>query len=186
MKLPLIAFLLILAAIVFFKWRQFPKKKKEKEREEGLSKKDNVATGIKIAVIAVGIIFVSAVIFKEEELFWEKPREGKIFADYPLCAGPAIYDLRTNAREAAVELSPNCWSGQVLAPMYSQFVVDTFSPGDLEYKFLDGTRILVPDKSAISLDRDGNFRRLNYLEKGTFRLRGNGSAKVVVYKIKTR
>ncbi|MEK7634675.1 MAG: hypothetical protein AAB396_02235 [Patescibacteria group bacterium] len=92
-------------------------------------------------------------------------------ADYPLCAEQKIYDLRGKTTQITVQLHQNCWSGWIMLPEtnYSA-VVDTLSPGDLEYKFWNGERILIPDKSvAADISQGRNYG-------SAYRLRGYGEA----------
>lgn len=125
---------------------------------------------------AVGVIilfFVIVPIF----VLWQKitpapVTKAIVSVDYPLCAGGNIYDLRRRTTQVNLQLHPTCWSGWVMLPEGGNYsaVVDTLSPGDLEYKFWNGERILIPDKSVMADISSGR----NY--GSAYRLRGYGEA----------
>ena len=127
----------------------------------------------------LGILIIALILSVSAWLLWpeSKPPASTgtsivaLPADYPLCAEQKIYDLRGKTTQITVQLHQNCWSGWIMLPEtnYSA-VVDTLSPGDLEYKFWNGERILIPDKSvAADISQGRNYG-------SAYRLRGYGEA----------
>lgn len=94
--------------------------------------------------------------------------------DYPLCAGPEFYEMRSGKKEMRVALNSGCWSGQIMLPANTRFTVDTILPGDLEYKFWGGKRMLIPDKTV-------NYNFVGHISEKSFRLRGSGEAIISIY-----
>ena len=123
------------------------------------------------AVLAATIIIISAV--KKDSGLSPQSQPRAAIADYPICAGPEIYDLRTREKQIKAQLHPDCWSGWVMLPGNTKFMTDTLLAGDLEYKFWDSRRVLVKDKTS---------SWLGDISSSSFRLRGNGEAIISIEK----
>lgn len=142
---------------------------------------------IKIIVWATVGLIIAIIIAVEIWFFWPAAPVEKIsmvpepavITDYPLCAGQEFYELRNGTKKISVKLYPGCWSGWVMLPIQAkEFAVDTLEPGDLEYKFWNSARILVPDQSVVWLDDNSQFKKLTKTQRSSFRLRGTGEAKI--------
>lgn len=128
---------------------------------------------IKIVIWGAIAVIITMVIV----LLWPSappapPQDKVALVDYPFCAGGKIYDLRGKTAQVTFQLHPTCWSGWVMLPEGGNYsaVVDTLSSGDLEYKFWNGERVLIPDKSVVADISNGR----NY--GSAYRLRGYGEA----------
>ena len=180
MRLELIIFFIFLAsAIVLFAW-----KKREKEVEEPQEKKPGgpqppspnrkkirLANGVGLAII----ILAAVIIYKMAGVGWFQPTRAAM-VDYPLCADSKRWTVKDVGDRVVVNLYSNCWSGWVSLPERVRWRVRTLSPGDLEYKFWDGKRILVPDGAA-------SYNVAKNIPESVFRLRGNGQATVTAEKL---
>ena len=94
---------------------------------------------------------------------------------YPVCANAPTYRFSANQNSIQVPIQPDCWSGWVVLPtdstgtrgLYTWWGTD--SPGELEFAFPDGRRILLEADEA----------SYGWLPPGhRFRLRGPGPVTV--------
>lgn len=129
--------------------------------------------------IALTIILVLVVIYNDSKTRkWLKNlqlAQPRAAVDYPLCAGPIRYEgFKKGAVQIKVPLNPRCWSGFVIMPNY-KFKFRFSSPGELEFKFIEGGRVLFAPTDPPALIGD--------IGRSYFQLRGDGEAIITVEKI---
>src|SRR3990167_1562997 len=111
---------------------------------------------LKAHFVILSIILVLAVLYKDQETGkWLESFKPSVqsqataaITDYPLCAGQKSYNFWSGKKQIKMSLHNSCWSGEVMLPPQVKFMIDTPTTGDLEYKFWNGKRILVPDGSS--------------------------------------
>ena len=136
---------------------------------------------LKAHFVILSIILVLAVLYKDQETGkWLESFKPSVqsqataaITDYPLCAGQKSYNFWSGKKQIKMSLHNSCWSGEVMLPPQVKFMIDTPTTGDLEYKFWNGKRILVPD---------GSSQWLGDISHSSFRLRGNGEAIITIEK----
>lgn len=146
--------------------------------------KNSIRKILRAHYIALTVILILVVIFNDSEikksLASSPPTPTKTSAatalvDYPLCAGPEKYEnLKNGATQIIVPLNPRCWSGWVIMPNY-KFKFRFSSPKELEFKFLEGKRVLfnAADPPMVIGDIGNSY----------FQLRGDGEAIITIEKI---
>lgn len=91
---------------------------------------------------------------------------------------PAVYPIAADAQDlwpgigetVKVKICPDCWSGWINLPPGSKFTID--APGEIEYFFWSGERILIKDK---------NTKWLGEIPHCSFRIRGTaGEATITI------
>lgn len=96
-------------------------------------------------------------------------------ADYPLCANSPRREINVGGK-AEIMLNSGCWSGWISLPDQVRARVRTLSLGDLEYKFWNGERVLVPNGAAL-------YDVAKNIPESVFRLRGTGKAEISVERL---
>lgn len=180
MILPLIVFLMILAMIIFMRWRRNqdePEGLRDEPKKPGKGENGNKPRKkiiLKPRFVVLAILIVAAIFYRDDIGKWLKSlRLTEAAADYPLCVDQKSHSFWDGSTQIKVPLHSSCWSGQIMLPPQTKFMVDTPSKGDLEYRFWDGRRRLVPDGKAAWLGR---------ISYSSFQLRGNGEAIITIEK----